>query len=78
MRVIALKFDIDSSLFREIKPYDIWSVEIEHAAFQCGKLHEWQAECRILNLPATVYGPQHAGGYFLSAFYKIFGSAFIK
>jgi len=78
MKAISIKFELDIALFKEVKPFDIRALEIEHAAFQCGKLHEWQTECRTLDLAATVYGPQHAGGFFLSAFYTIFGSAFIK
>lgn len=78
MKTIALKYDLDPELFKEVKPHDVRAIEIEHAAFQCDKMHEWQAECLTLQLPTSVFGPDHSVSYFLSAFYKLFGSAYIN
>jgi hypothetical protein len=78
IQVIAIKFDLDPARFKEVKPYDIRAVEIEHAAFQCGRLHEWWTEAISYNMPGSVYGPEHAESFFISTFYNLFGSAYIN
>lgn len=77
MKVVAIKFDLDIEQFKEVKPYDQRAVELEHQTFQCGKMHLWQAECLTLNIPVTVFSPDHSESVFLSAFYTLFGSAYI-
>jgi 5'-deoxynucleotidase YfbR-like HD superfamily hydrolase len=78
MKVISKKFDLDPELFTEVKPYDKRAVELEHQAFQCDKMHLWQTECLTLNIPVTVFGPDHGESIFMSAFYTLFGSAYIQ
>ena len=78
MKVISVKFNLDPERFKEVKPFDIRAVEIEHAAFQCGHMHKWNAECLTLQMPTMVYGPDDAEQFFMSSFYGLFGSAYIK
>ena len=78
MKVISVKFNLNPDLFSEVKTFDKQAVELEHQVFQCNKQHLWQSECLSLGLPVTVYGPEHAESFFMSIFYKLFGSAYIN
>ena len=73
MKVISLKFGLDLELFTAIKEFDKEAVEIEHNAFQCGKLYEWQTKARVLGEQPTPYSPEASRVLFMSSFMRYFG-----
>lgn len=65
---IAKRFGIDAGLFKQVKPYDMQAVEIEHGYFFLDNNHPFE---RIFNSEEPCWTPSVAKEVFLSTFREL-------